>query len=114
MRLRILREDEIEALYGRPRFTHEERAEYFALSDAEKATLAQSHFPHAKILFLLQLGYFKARRMFFVFEPREVEEDIRFLRKRYFPHLPDSELDISKVTRLKQQRTILHLLLIST
>ena len=31
-RLRILRDDEIDALYGRPRFTPEEREEYFALS----------------------------------------------------------------------------------
>ena len=83
MRIRILSDDEIEALYGRPYFTHEERAEYFALSAAEKAALTQLRFSNAKILFLLQLGYFKARRMFFVFEPQEVEEDIRFLRERY-------------------------------
>jgi hypothetical protein len=31
-RLRILGEEEIEALYGRPRFTSEERQEYFNVS----------------------------------------------------------------------------------
>ena len=40
-RLIILSRDEIEALYGRPRFTHDERTEYFSLSSAEKAALAQ-------------------------------------------------------------------------
>jgi hypothetical protein len=109
MRLRILSDDEIEALYGRPRFTHEERAEYFLLSPAEKAVLGELHFINAKIHFILQLGYFKARKMFFVFEPQEVEEDIRFIREHYFPDFHDSDPDISKVTRLKQQRTILRL-----
>ena len=42
-RLRILKEDEIEARYGRPHFTDEERLEYFGLSPAEKATLDQFH-----------------------------------------------------------------------
>ena len=109
MRPTILSNDEIEALYGRPRFTHEERVEYFSLSPAEKAALEQLHFINAKIYFILQLGYFKARKMFFVFEPREVEEDIRFIRERYFPDFQDSDLSISKVTRLKQQRMILKL-----
>jgi len=38
-RLRILGDDEIEALYGRPRFTDDERREYFSLSATEKAIL---------------------------------------------------------------------------
>ncbi|WP_309710000.1 Tn3 family transposase [Armatimonas sp.] len=109
MRIRILSDDEIEALYGRPHFTHEERAEYFALSVSEQAALAQFRLSNAKMLFVLQLGYFKARKMFFVFESREVEEDICFLREHYFPDTFDCALNISKVTRLKQQRTILHL-----
>ena len=67
------------------------------------------HFINAKIHFILQLGYFKARKMFFVFEPQQVEEDIRFIREHYFPDSHDSDPDISKVTRLKQQRTILKL-----
>jgi hypothetical protein len=36
-RLRILGEDEIEALYGRPHFTDEERPEYFVLSPNRKS-----------------------------------------------------------------------------
>jgi len=31
-RLKILGDDEIEAIYGIPHFTHEERIEYFSLS----------------------------------------------------------------------------------
>ncbi len=40
-RLSILGEDEIEALYGRPRFTAEERMHYFSLSQPEKALLEE-------------------------------------------------------------------------
>ncbi len=66
MRLKILGGDEIDALYAHPRFTHEERVEHFALSPAEVAALEQLHSIKSKIFFILQLGYFKARHMFFV------------------------------------------------
>ena len=69
-RLIILSRDEIEALYGHPRFTHEERCEYFSLAPEEKAALEQLRVINAKLYFILQLGYFKARKMFFVLDPR--------------------------------------------
>lgn len=37
VRLKILGEDEIEALYGLPQLSDDERHEYFALSPTEKA-----------------------------------------------------------------------------
>src|SRR5512142_100118 len=87
-RLRILRDDEIDALYGRPRFTPEEREEYFALSSAETAALEQSHSLKSRIYAILQLGYFKARQMFFALDPAEIAEDARFIQGRYFPRVP--------------------------
>lgn len=59
-RLRILGDDEIDILYGRPRFTQEERMEYFTLSREEKAILEQLHSIKSRLHFVLQLGYFKA------------------------------------------------------
>ena len=70
-RLAILSRDEIEAIYGRPCFTKEERGEYFSLSPAEQVALEQLRFVNAKIYFILQLGYFKARNMFFVLRRRK-------------------------------------------
>ena len=61
-RLMVLEGDEVETLYGRPRFTHEERVEYFALSPKEKSVLDQLHSIKSRVYFILQLGYFKARR----------------------------------------------------
>jgi hypothetical protein len=51
-RLRILGDDEIQALYGRPRFTDDERLEYFALSPTEKAMLEQIHSIKSRIYFI--------------------------------------------------------------
>lgn len=108
-RLRILGEDEIEDLYERPRFTREERIQYFSISPTEKAALEQLHSIKSQIYFILQSGYFKARHMFFVFNFRDVEEDVEYIRKQYFPNFKFNELEITKVTRLKQQRLILEL-----
>ena len=84
-RLSILGEDEIEVLYGRPRFAPEERIEYFSLSPREKAALDQLHSIKSRVGFILQLGYFKARVLFFTFDLGEVEEDAQYVRKHYFP-----------------------------
>jgi Domain of unknown function (DUF4158) len=74
-RLRILGDDEIEALYGRPHFSDDERLEYFALSLTEKAALEQLHSIKSRIYFILQLGYFKSHHTFFVFDLPDVAED---------------------------------------
>ena len=108
-RLRILGDDEIQALYGRPHFTDDERLEYFVLSPTEKAALEQLHSIKSRIYFILQLGYFKSHHMFFVFDLPEVEEDARYVQTQYFPNFQLDDLDITKVTRLRQQSLILEL-----
>src|SRR5580692_4050494 len=42
-RITILEDAEIEELYGRPRFTHDERVHYFALTPEERA-VADGHY----------------------------------------------------------------------
>src|SRR6266699_470151 len=66
-RLHILDNEEIEALYGRPCFTGDERIHVFTLTQPEKDLLASfTHLP-IQLYFLLQLGYFKAKQLFFTF-----------------------------------------------
>lgn len=110
-RLQILGAEELDALYGLPRFTPEERQEYFALSPPDLAALAPLHSLKSRLYGILQLGYFRARHQFFVFRLHDVEEDARYLQAFYFPTLPASFLEwtITKATRLKQQRLILAL-----
>lgn len=108
-RLKILGDDEIEALYGLPHFNDDERHEYFALSPTEKAALEQLHSIKSRIYFILQLGYFKSHHLFFVFDLPEVEEDARYVQGAYFPEFHLDDLDITKVTRLRQQSLVLDL-----
>ena len=107
-RLRILGEDEIEAIYGRPRFTHEERIEYFSLSQPEKALLLQLRSVKSQAYFVLQLGYFKAKHLFFIFDLHEVAEDLQYVLEQHFDKKKITRLSaVDKDTRLKQQRLIL-------
>jgi hypothetical protein len=45
----------------------------------------------SRVYFILQLGYFKACRMFFTFQPNEVDEDVRYVGERYFPDFKDDD-----------------------
>ena len=108
-RLRILGDEEIDALYGRPRFTPDERQESFAFSPPELAALEPFRSHPSRLYAMLQLGYFKARQPFFVFSLPEVAEDIRYLQERYFAPARFQAGEVSKVTRLKQQHVILGL-----
>jgi hypothetical protein len=109
-RLRILGEHEKRALFDRPQFTEEDRADYFSLSQPEKESLREFRSLKSKAYFVLQLGYFKARHRFFVFDFSEVKEDLRYVLLLHFQHkaIVDSRA-IDKNTRFKQQHLILKL-----
>jgi len=106
-RLRILGQEEVEALYGRPHFSAEEREQYFALTPAEKEVFDELDSLPSRITFILQLGYFKARHLFFVFSPQEAADDIQYIQAYYFPAFSAPDFTVSKSTRLKQQRLVL-------
>lgn len=109
-RLTILTEKELQAVYGLPQFSDEERSLYFALAPLEKQQLEQVRNLTASVYFILQLGYFKAKKQFFVFGLAEVFDDVVYILHRYFPtgaKLPT--VTISKPTRLAQQAKILRL-----
>ena len=109
-RLRILDDEEIEAIYARPRFTQEERAQYFALSQTEKALLYGFRSIRSQIYFILQLGYFKAKHVFFTFDFHEVIEDAKYIMQKYFSRAKIDDLrPVNKRTWLRQRRLILRL-----
>lgn len=109
MYLRILSDEEIDLLYGRPRFSTEEQAEYFQLSPEERELSSTLHALKSRIFFILQLGYFKARRQFFVMDLNEVMPDLQFIQACYYPESSPIDSVISKATRLKHQQLILNL-----
>jgi exonuclease VII large subunit len=108
--LSILTRREIDDLYGLPRFTEEDQQLYFDLSAAEEARVRAMHTDSAKVHFVLQLGYFKAKRQFFVYACNEVQEDLRHILERHFPGRALATIrELSKPTRLEQQQVILNL-----
>ena len=84
-RLKILGADEIEALYGRPAFTPDERVQYFTVSQPESEVLQEFRSVKSQTYFLLQLGYFKAKHLFFTFDLVEAQDDLAYLLEQYFP-----------------------------
>jgi len=85
-RLTILSDAEKLALYGRPDFDEFQRAEYFALTEAELHLVQARQGTMEQVYCLLQLGYFKAKQAFFRFTGSEVPpEDLAFILSRYFP-----------------------------
>jgi hypothetical protein len=109
-RLAILTAQEIEELYGLPRFTEEERQLYFDLSPGERAAVDAVQTAAVAVHLALQLGYFKASRRFFVYTRDAVLSDLEHIRRRYFPQFYlDAITVLSKPTRLAQQQVILDL-----
>lgn len=81
-RLRILNEDEIQTIYSIPNFTYEDRCQYFSLTQPEKELVETFRSVKSKAYFILQLGYFKAKCLFFTFDLHEVTEDLRHILKK--------------------------------
>jgi hypothetical protein len=110
-RLKILEDQEIDELYGRPQFNHEERIHFFGLTPEERA-VADGHYSLAsRVLFILQVGYFKAKNLFFVFEFDDVQEDVRHVLQRHYPGFHDTKLTTPSLKQIRhtQQRKILDL-----
>ncbi|WP_044322681.1 DUF4158 domain-containing protein, partial [Pseudomonas syringae] len=102
-RLNVLSDAEQEALYGVPNFDDSQQLEYLALSETELA-LASSRFGlNAQVHCILQIGYFKAKRAFFVFDWDEVVDDCTFVISRYFQGQSVELLAISKHERYAQR-----------
>ena len=109
-RLSILSAAEVEDLYGRPQFTHDERCLYFDLSTKELAVVDAVHTTSVAVHLILQIGFFKAKCQFFVYEKQAVLDDLSYVITRYFPNRDLASVKpLSKPTRLEQQATILRL-----
>lgn len=66
-RLTILSEIEEFAFYGIPDFDEEQRAAYFTFTQEEINLICRCREFHAQVYCAIQIGYFKAKNMFFKF-----------------------------------------------
>jgi TnpA family transposase len=110
--LKLLKPKEIEELYSFPRLEDRDRDVLFSLSSQEEEALSSFHTLPSKVLFILQLGLFKASRRFYSQEEiKKAEEDRSYIHERYFSNktLEELSLKVSKPTRLSHQMKILEL-----
>lgn len=108
-RLSILTRQEIDDLYGVPRFTDEERQTYFELDEPESRAIQARTVPIAAHL-VLQLGYFRAKRQLFDYRLEHVQEDLHYIVRRHFPQADPGSISLpSRPTRIALRRTILEL-----
>jgi TnpA family transposase len=109
-RLSILTAREVDDLYGLPRFREKDRDLYFDLSPAERELVDGVFTISVAVHLVLQLGYFKAKRQFFVYALDAVTEDAGHILRRYFPARDMVDIKSpSRSTRLEQQQAILKL-----
>lgn len=83
-RVQLLGDAEVAELYALPKFDEIEREYYFSLNDSENKALTKLIKPHTKLYFILQLGYFRAKKMFYKISSDTIADDILHIKKRYF------------------------------
>lgn len=108
-RLSILSAEDIEDLYGLPRFTDDDRHLFFGLSLPERKAV-DTHTPSVAVHLILQLGYFKAKRQFFNYTLENAAYDLHHIQGQYFSGISVVSMKmLSRPTRLSQHRVILKL-----
>jgi TnpA family transposase len=89
-RLQILSQDEVAELYAVPQFNVTERSHYFSLLENVRNGLkimkTNGRNTSARLYFILQYGYFKARHQFFNISYGDVKDDVRFVMTHYLPN----------------------------
>ena len=84
-RLTILSEAEQAALYEIPDFDDVQRLNYLNFTPEEQVLMRSRANLSAQVHCAIQIGYFKAKHMFFSFDWEEVQEDTDFIMQEYFP-----------------------------
>lgn len=108
-RLSILSPSEQKNIYELPDFIKEERNIYFSLNTTEQNIVqTQLRGINSQILFILQLGYFRALFKFFSFTALDVQKDILSIIEKHFPTkaLSDVSLMCNKKTKIQHRKLI--------
>jgi hypothetical protein len=96
-RLSIMSDLEEFAFYGFPDFDEEQRMNYFAFTTEEWEVISQATSLEAQVYSCLQMGYFKAKHIFFRFALHKVpQDDLRFILSRCFSNQTLQTFSISK------------------
>ena len=104
--LKILSSSEITGFDSPPVFNHEERKKFFSLPSGFKQLWKKLRTAENQILFVLQLGYFRARQKFFA--GHFYSDDFEFIKQKYgFSFSSDKQPVYSRPTIARHQHIIL-------
>ncbi|MCP3924561.1 MAG: Tn3 family transposase [Desulfobacterales bacterium] len=108
-RIKILSDIQVQEIYAVPKFDEDERFIVFSLEDFEKKQIENLRMSSAKARFILMLGYFKSKQMFFPLDTKIMMPDIHHINARYFS---SEVLDFSNITNktlIKYQNIIMEM-----
>jgi hypothetical protein len=97
--LAILRQSEIQDLFGPPRLTIEEKRFYFTLNDLELKSFQSIRDRQQRCYFVLLLGYFKVKPVMLNIGFSDVRDDLDFVRAEYLPGSSTKKQNLTKSQR---------------
>lgn len=109
-RLTILNEAEVKDLYGVPSLSLEEKRVSFVLNDMEQDIIQSIRDRRHKCYAIALLGYFKIKPIQLNPYYKELQEDLDFIAKEYFPKYKVPRFSISRMQKTRIYDKILHLL----
>jgi hypothetical protein len=112
-RLQILSNEEITELYAVPQFNTTERSHYFLVPESVLNSLkilkTNGRNTSAKLWFILQYGYFRARHQFFNVSYNKAKEDVSYIMTHYLPNdCVPSQLPSRRVQGLTKYQILKH------
>jgi Transposase and inactivated derivatives, TnpA family len=106
-RLSILSPLEEFAFYGFPDFDKEQRATFFDFTEKELTLILKRPSFHSQVHCALQMGYFKAKKIFFRFSLDKIpQDDLEFILLRYFDNEALSSFTVTKHEYYLQRKAI--------
>lgn len=85
------------AFYGFPDFDAQQRLHYFAFSSEEWSIILQGSSMESQVYACIQMGYFKAKHIFFRFSLQNVpQDDLHFILTHYFTNQTLKACNITK------------------
>ena len=106
-RLYVLSNLEEFAFYGLPDFDHAQHHQYFTFEPQEWNLITSCPSLHTKVFCAIQMGYFKAKNIFFNLPFDKIStDDIDFIVKKYFKNQVLSDFNITKHEYYFQQQEI--------
>jgi len=106
-RLTILSKVEIDDLYALPQLNDNERAFYFSLDDEEMLEMKSLKSIETRVHFILQLGYFKTKNLFFDTTFEMCLDDVRYISSTYFNGVDITQSSVTKRTKFHNYARIL-------